>query len=310
MNRRIIISLGIILVLILYLLFANNSKNGKNIPEIKGWEKDPDEILISKGDKKVRIYKDKGIWLVGDKGFPADDQKVDSLVDKMKEIRITDFVSEGPYYEMYNLTSDKAIRVTIQSSDAIYRDILIGKKSSTFKSSYIKFVDDKDIYLARGALTDEFNKDVAELRSKEIYSISKDAVESLELRYKGSKITFTRVEDEDKKEEEKKAEKGWICNEFKGVKLNKSKVDSLVTSFSKVNAKSFPELEKKSLRGTLCIVMGRAYDKNVTLSIHSKKDDEYICSSSESPYVFTLSQWNAERFFKTLSDFTEKKSKK
>ncbi len=318
MNKKLIISLGVIAFLLLYLIVANNDKSSKNVPEIKGWEMESTEILIDKkGESLLKIIKKDGKWLIGDAAYPADKNKVNKLETGIKDLKITDFVSRGPYYEKYNLTTGMAIRITIKSDSAVLRDILVGKKSSTNRSTYVKFPEKNEIYLASGSLTDEYNKDVADIRDMEIYKVDKSAVESLELRYKGKKLTFEKIkeevkEDKDAKPEDlakKKTVEKWICKEFKKLKLDKGKVDALVNGFSSIRANSFPEkLKKESLKSVICIVKGKAYNKDITLKIHKKdNEDKYVCSSSESPYAFTLNEWNAKKFFKKIHDLTEKK---
>ncbi len=320
MNKKIVISLSVIAVLLLYLLLANN-KPSKNIPEIEEWVKECTEINIDKkGESLIKIYKKDNKWLVSEAGYPADNAKVKKLETTMKELKITDFVSKGSYYERYDLSPDKAIRVTVKRDDKILRDILLGKKSSTHRNTYVKFSNEKEIYLVSGGLADEFDKEVEEFRDKEIYSVGKDAVGSLELKYKGKKFTFEKIEEEKEeegkpdskvKEKKKKKVEKWVCKEFKRLKLDKKKVDALVNAFSSIKANSFPDIKKKSLKRPVCIIRGRAYNKDITLNIYTKdKDDKHLCSSSESPYVFTMNEWNAKQFFKKISDFTEKAKKK
>ena len=84
-----------------------------------------------------------------------------------------------------------------------------------------------------------------------------------------------------------------------------------MNSFRTIKADKYPELKKESLKKSVCTLKGRAFDKDILLKLH-KQDDEnnYICTSSESPYVFTLREFYAKKFFKKISDFTEAKKKK
>jgi hypothetical protein len=48
--------------------------------------------------------------------------------------------------------------------------------------------------------------------------------------------------------------------------------------------------------------------KRIELAFYSKiGDNRYLCTSTESPYVFTVDAWKAERYFVTAKDLKEKK---
>ena len=116
MNKKLIFSIGIIVVLLGYLIFVNSDRSSGNVPDIKGWDVEANGIQIyDKGEKKINITMKDGAWLIGDEGFPADKTKIDKMLKNMMELRLTDYVSGGPYYEKFDLTPDKAVRVTVSS---------------------------------------------------------------------------------------------------------------------------------------------------------------------------------------------------
>ncbi len=321
MNKKLIISLGIIAVLIIYLIFSRSDRSQKNLPELEKWEKGAAEILIDKKSaEKLRIYKKEGGWVIGDEAYPADKTKTDKMEKDMNDLGITDFISDGPHYERYDLVPEKAIRVTIKGEGGVLRDVLLGKKSSTNRNTYVKFPEKKEIYLASGSLADQFDKAVADLRDKEIYNVDKDSIDSLELVYKGRKLSFAKVQEEVKPETPKEGAQParqpekvdrWICNEYKSAVLNKNKVDSLVNSFSNIRADAYPDMKKEALTVSICTIKARAAGRDVVLNIHKPDSDKknYFCTSSESPYVFTFREYNANRFFKEFKDFTDENKK-
>ncbi|MCU0822659.1 MAG: DUF4340 domain-containing protein, partial [Spirochaetes bacterium] len=282
MNKKLIISLGVIAALILYLIFVRSDRAQKDLPELSKWEKGCTEILIDKkGTEKLRIYKIEDKWVIGDQSFPASKVKVDKFEYDMKELTVTDFISDGSYYDRYDLTPEKAIRVTVKGESGTLRDVILGKRSST-RHTYIKFPDKKQIYLAIGSLTDDFDKNISDLRDREIVNVDRDSIESFELVYKGKKLSFTKVKEEQKKEPPKqgaepqqqpeKTEK-WICSEYKSTELNKNKVDSFAESFGEIRADDFPDIKKETLTASICTVKGKALGKEIVLNIHKPDND-------------------------------------
>ncbi len=321
-NRRILISFGVIAVLLLYLLLSHNDKKPGNIPAISSWD-NADEILISNKDTTIKLYYKDNSWFV-DKGYPADDLKVRKLEDGLKDLKITDYISSD-HYEKYDLTPDKAIHVVVKKNGAIKRDILIGKASPTYRSAYVKFADSNRIYLASGNLRNEYDKDVAFLRDKQVFKLDSNAITWIQITYKGKILTFEKKTEKVVKEatapggktdgkgagEENKEEtrEVWFCKEFRNVNIDQNKITAMVDSFSATNAESFPDINKKDVKGLVCLVKGKVNNnKEITLTVHKKADKEnYICSSSESPYVFILNDWYVKKYFMTLQDFKETK---
>ena len=317
-DRKMAVSIGIIVVLVLLLVFYNKDKKSGDIPKIKSFD-NAEEIMISKKDAQINLYKKENKWLINEQAYPADKAKVEQLEKAMKELEITDLITREPYLAKYELDPEKAVRVTVKEKDKILRDILIGKASSTYRSAYIKFVNDSKVYLASGNLSEEFNKNVDDLRDKEIYKVGKDEVTSFELMY-GGKLSFEKqsVEVEDNKasnelkKDQEKAEEvkkikvdKWICKEYRNTAIDKSKVDSFIMSFSSINADIYPALDKKDVKGLLCLIKAKVYGKDIELKIHKKDKEDYVCTSSESPYVFNLREYNARKFFKSIADFKQ-----
>lgn len=321
MSKRVIVSLVIIAVLLLLLVIGKRRKT-VDIPEIKKWEGTAEEILISRADGRIRIFKKNGRWVLNEEEYLADAKTVEKLEKKINEIRVMDLISEKPHYGRYDLSAEKAIRVIAKKDGVPQRDLLVGKKSSTGMQTYVKFSDRPEIYLISGKLTDDFSKKVSDLRDKVIFKVAKSGIESLQLTYKGKRLTFLKIKPAVKEEKAKDGEKKevkegkkakevekWVCKEYTGLKLNESTVDAIANSFNPLKADTFPNLDKNSLKNPICTVKLKAYKKDILLSVFGKskeKEYSYLCASSESPYVFTISKWDVEKYFKTISDFRKK----
>lgn len=319
-NRRLLISLGLIVVLLLYIAFSKINKSA-DIPEIESWVS-ADDIMVTREKGPLHLYMKDSIWVIGDEAYPADKTKVENMEKEMRDLKITDLISRSPYYEKYKLTEDKAVRVTVKKEGKIMRDILLGKISSTNRNTYIKFPDKNEIYLASGDITREFEKEVNELRDMDICEISSDSITSVELVYKGSRLKFLKETTEEKDttagtpDKVKEAEKDkqptkierWICKQYRNIPLDKNKVDPFIKSFCSVKADSYSDKKKGIMKGFICAVKSRVHDKDIEHKIHKEDSDgKYFCTSTESPYVFMISEWKAKNFFKTIEDFKEKK---
>ncbi len=319
-NRRIVISFGIIIVLVFFLIISGRDKKSGEIPGIRSFDS-ADEIIIVKRSKTVRLYKKDNKWLVNEQAYPADQAKAESLVKQMKELDITDFISKEPFLAKYELDPEKAVRVTVKDKGKEQRDIFIGKASPTYRSAYVKFEKDPRVFLAEGNLSNDFNKDADDLRDKQIYKFGRDEVVYFELQYNG-RLSFEKrteeieekseakdgkgLNEKDKQKEKKKVKvESWICREYRNTAIDKNKIDNFVSSFSSINADSYPPLEKKDVFGLVCSIKTKVYGKDIDLKIHKKDKENYLCTSSESPYVFAVREENVKKFFKGLADFKQ-----
>jgi hypothetical protein len=315
MNKKLLVSIGIIGVLVVILLIVNRAKS-PDVPSLGAWEGNADEILIVKGGNRVRVYRDRDAWRVGDEAYPADPEAVREMENRLKNLTVTDLISDRPHYERYELSADKAIEVSARKGSGLVRHLFIGKKSSTYRHTYIRLADRPEVYLASGSLGDDFGKSLDDLRSKEIFKIGRGDITSLEITFRGRRLSFSKIQEEkkpDTAEKEKKdsapAEKTekWVCNEFRTIALDDSMMDQIFSSLDPLKAASFPALERKDLQAPVCSVRIKSAGKTIELTIHQKHgENRYLCSSGESPYVFALEGWMAERFMKSMEDLRKK----
>ena len=316
MNKKILLSLVIIAVLGTVLYFKNKKYEPEYNKILTTWQEGVDEVVINKPDNtNLKMIKDADKWLVGVESYPADKDRAEGIINKIKDLNIIDLVSEKKFYSKYDLTPDKAIIVKILKSGQTVREVMFGKKSSTNRHTYVRINQKPEVYLIAGSFEHEFNKTVDELRDKEIFKADKESINSLELTYKGRKYSLYQklpdklVPPKDPKDpsKDKAPEPEWKCQGYEKIKLSKSKVDSIISSFNPVKAESYPNLKKESLKRSLCSLKFQALGKNIELNIHYQdKEKKYIATCSESPYVFTLSEWKAKKYFiKSIKDLKD-----
>lgn len=90
--------------------------------------------------------------------------------------------------------------------------------------------------------------------------------------------------------------------------MDEARIGQIAGSFAPFSAAAFPAIERKTLGHARCTVRVRTREKNIELAFYSKMgDNRYLCTSSETPYVFAVDAWKAERYFVTPKDLKEKK---
>ncbi|MBP7737815.1 MAG: DUF4340 domain-containing protein [Spirochaetes bacterium] len=310
MNKKIIISVSIIAVLILYIIIAN-VRRSPDAPDLPVIDAKADEILINREAGVIRLYKKDGKWVTGDKAFPADLKQVEEIEKRFKEMRLTDLISSKGYYSRYDLTPDKYVEVMLKKGETILRRFKIGKKGPTNRHTFVKIDDRPEVFLAEGTFEIVLNKTQDDFRDREIIKIRRDAVSAFTVEYQGMAFAFSRTKEAkaagkkaDKKDAKKPQEPAWgpwTCRGYETVKLNDPMVDNLIQALEPLRASSFPDMPKEALTQKVCTVQVKANGKDIILTMY-RNNDKYAAAASDYPYVFEVDKYVVERFFITGLD--------
>lgn len=323
MNKKIVTSLCIIAVLAGYLI-VRNIKRSSGYPELPEWKDAAGEITIKKKDLSIVIRSKDGKWLLGSEAYPADASLVQNIEAMVKKLKITDLISSQGFYDKYDLTPENSLAITVSRDGKVLRDVMVGKKSSTNRHSYVRIDGKPEIYLVSETFDSVLDKTAEDLRDRKIMDVKKDAISSFEIRYRGAVYNFSKIIEEkkpdnagknpppDKKDQKEKApvkSERWVCKGYEQAPLSSENVEALLSGFSPLVAADFPRVEKKTLSNPQGSVRFRAFDRDVSVDIYGKgKDNKYTAASSESPYVFTLDEWRAKKFL--LENIESLKDKK
>ena len=328
MNRKLAISIGIIALLGAYIYFSKTERTSR-VPDPGSWETAADEIIISSPEKTITFVKKEGTWLINRERFPADSRAVDDLEKKVRDMDIIDLVSNKGFYSRYDLTPEKARSVTVRGKGSDLRRIIFGKKGSTSRHTYVRVNDDPGVYLAAGNFDSLLERGVDDFRNREICKIDPKTVKGLSIIYRGRAYNFSRqaakknlekpgkdttIKDEKNGAQEigsaeKEIRPRWISREFSTVNIDSGKVESRLSVFNPLQAADYPAIQKDFLRSPVSRITLTCNDREVVLNIFKKnRENRYLATSSESPYVFTIDEWKARRFFiEGVPDFKAEK---
>ncbi len=306
MSKRIGISIGIIAVLLLYVVIANISRS-PDVPDLSLPDGAIDEILITRSVGTIRIFKKEGKWVVSDEAYPADAKIIGELEKRFREIRLSDLISSKGYYARYDLTPDKYTEVIFKKGDKAIQDFKIGKKSSTSQHTFVKIDNRPEIYLSEGTFDIVINRTQDDFRDREVLKIGPGDVTAFSVNYLGREFVFTKEaaqkpgEKDAKKAARKPVGERWVCSAFPDVALDAGRINSLLQGLDPLRATSFPDIKKEILPQRLCMLQIKALNKEIILTLF-KKDDQYIATTSENPYVYGVDKWSVEKFLLTGLD--------
>jgi len=195
------------------------------------------------------------------------------------------------------------LHVRISSGGTVLRDLYVVKGGATLNHVFVMVDDYPGIYLASGIMAEDFTRSVDELRDKTIVNLNRESIESITVRYKGRSYSFYQKLTGDNKDEDSSGaldnSRKWYLTGHGSRIVAPEKINSMLAAFSPLRADTYPEnVTERSLGRPLGSVRLRVQGDDIMLNIYGKtKDGKYFAASSESPYIFTISEWLRERFF-------------
>ncbi len=278
-----------IVALALYLGFRRSDRiqyTLPDIPEIAIGDIDAIEI-DSQSNGKVELRKRGGDWSIGPAGYKPDPKKIDKMLETITGLDLTDLVSTARYYERYEL--DEASRYTVVVSgkgNELFR-FDVGKRAPTYNHTYVRVSGDDRVFQARGNLVDVFDDDDEALRDKLIFSIEPSSVTRIEATtLDASYNLYKSVQDE----------KAVWTGDDEAV-WDTEKVESLLRTLSNLTSQRYIDDEDFGRPSFVLDVQG---EESKQLFLFDKVDSGYRARSSQTPYPFILSTYQAERIIKTF----------
>ncbi|HPS58159.1 MAG TPA: DUF4340 domain-containing protein [Spirochaetota bacterium] len=309
MSRNTIISFGVVGLLALVIL-VQNVKFGNDIPKLKQWIDPADSIEVKSKDYSMRLYMKEGAWMVNDEAYPADENSAGNLEMKVRDIRLTDLVSEEKSYDRYELTDEKAVTVTVRKGEAVLRTLVIGKAGGKSSHAFVRIDSRPEVYLAAGIQREEFTPSLDSMRDKRIFDLKGKEVESFTLSSGGRTYSFyKKTVTPEKAGADVKPDTSWYCKGYDAKPLDEGAVSSILYVFSPLRAVNYPENKKPDELGRLyasAVIKSGGVDYDVKIFSGREKEYNYAVSS-KSQYIFTMGDWQTEKLvIKNIKDLMKK----
>lgn len=298
-TRKIVLLIACAALLLICILQSVLKNTGKT--KTFDLKETPDEIVITTPAENFKIVRENDAWVVGEKKYPANENSVQDIVDSLSSIRVLESVtsaSSETVISQYGLNEGKVVTVEAKKDGKTLRTVKVGKDSTAGSQSYITVDGGKEIYLATGNLGGTMNTKVETLRSRVVYSLPKDSIQSVSLSSAdGTEFTLSRTGTAE--------DFAWYINQPDvSVSADKAKswFDGLTTASTPQWHDDFVLKGKKLSSATI-----KTEDKTITLDLYETEDEQsvYFGKCSETPYQFELASYTAQKFQKTVQDLTE-----
>ncbi|MBL0732259.1 MAG: DUF4340 domain-containing protein [Desulfosarcina sp.] len=314
-----IILIALIIVLSLYVFMHKKDQTNYELPEIPDIAKtEITKLEIAAINSDIILKKKSGNWYIDPEGYPADKDKVNKMLDGLKDIKVTALVSQLKNYNLYDLNAEKKITIKAWNKDKLNRLFEIGKTASSYRHTFIKLEKDGPVYHAEGDFRSSFDLTKDQLRDKMVLSFEKNEISAINI-HKGNahiSLAFKEVNAELKpgrNEEQKKAvdhkstAKAWQTTD--GKICIKSKIDELLGKLSDFKCKQYINNKNKDDFKDPIFTITLKGTKESKLSIFPMQGEdaiEYPCISSATEYPFFLTKHQAENIMIDPEEIIEK----
>jgi len=308
----------VIIILAAYLVIHKTDKTHYELPVLPELSQaDITSITISKSDQTIELKKKDDKWVIYPEKYPADNAKVDAMVNIIKSLKVTALVSESKNYNRYELDPKHKISVQAGSGEKVLRGFDMGKAAPSNRHTFIKLSDDNRVYHARENFKNKFDTTIDALRDNTVLTLDQAQVQQIEIKEKDKSIVLSLkqlpvkvdVTSEEKKPEKKAAasekpvEPKMTWQDAEGNPVEKSKVEGLFATLSKLQCKAY--INDRTKDAFTSPIYGLTFHGAETSTIAifekiNKDDDTYPATSTQNDYPFALPAYKVENMMKKL----------
>lgn len=292
MPKKKLVQLSIIGLLIVFILATRLIGTGKTPEILKPISEEIHRLEIQGPGISVNARLEDSVWVLGDRGYPADQGTLLRMVDAVKSIRTDHLISRREDEERYGLTADKTLTVRVYSSGEPLRTLHLGKESESGRGVYFSVEGVSGIFLSLENLRTTFSKTESDLRNKQMLSLTVAEITSLTVEGPGLRYTLNKDSTQEGAT--------WSIQDL-DLPLDQRKVEQYISQLVRINAISFPEDTSLTGRNPSWRFHLKTQDKSYMLDLFDPSGDDnaaYPMLVSENPYPFNISKYKAEEIMK------------
>jgi len=306
-NKQLLILLGIFVVLLVVVFISKNpfskyEKTAESGSLFPNFNKDNiAKIETIKSENKTVLIKNAGKWLVKTMdNYPADQEEVEKLIDKVAEFETSQLISKNPEKQSIFEVDNSGLEAKLyNSSGELLADFFVGKNGPDFMSTYVRKADSDKVYLVDGYLKSIFDKGERTWKDRSIFDFNKEDITQLTIVSENQKIVIPKDE-----------EGNWKIIEPEAADAKKDEVDKIADKFSTLEASDFAEekeLKEYGFDEPKSKLSAMLSDGSVkTLLVGNKQDSKYYVKTDDKETIYILYKYIIDDLFKKFEDLKQK----
>ncbi|NNF29357.1 MAG: DUF4340 domain-containing protein, partial [Gemmatimonadetes bacterium] len=227
-------------------------------------------------ERTVTLERANDEWTVN--GFLADSTAVARFWDALSESEIGDVAATNPAnHERLGITADSAWVLTIGQEERV----LLGHAGPQFGTAYVRLPDADEVYLLRGDLRSATTRSLVDWRDKLVLSVDTARVTAVEVTRDGDTRRWER------------GDGAWTVG---GQGADETEVRNLLQELAAFRATGFAadSITMKETPDRRILAFDAEGNEMASLAL-DEGDGNLRAFSSQSPYVFQVPSWRADR---------------
>jgi hypothetical protein len=319
MKKEYTILVIVIIALVLYLALRKSDRTYYELPEFT--ELAPDQVSridLKSSDHELDLIKKDDGWVVGTEEYPADKTKVKDILSLLKDLRVTELISESASYVRYGISDDKKITVKAWDGSQLVRELDVGKAANTYGHTFIKLPENKSVYLAKGNFRRNVELSLDDIRDKQVLIFDKDDMTEVIIRSGEQTLALNKKEETEAPSnsttegsvaddgEEARTEIKTVWKTTGGETVEEGAVGRLLSALSDLKCAGYLEDSLKAeLQNPTHSVTLKGDGSEYTISLfetREEKDSEIPGLSSMNDSPFYLQTWKAKEITDPIQD--------
>lgn len=308
MKKENLILAVVIAALSIYLATSKKDKSNYSLPpveEIKSGQ--ITDIEVTKGKQTTLIKKQGDSWVLTEKAYPAEKEKIENMIKSIEKIQLTALVSEKKDLSRYELDDESGIRVLAKSNGSMLRSLDVGKTASTYNHTFVRLGEDTKVYQAKGDFKQHFEKSVDQLRDKVVLPLEIESVDKIQLTKDQVTKSLHLIQVKPSKNDEKQKkgeiavsttpEKKW--EEQNGKAVDKEAIGDLLDAIKSLECAEYAGNDNKDFfqeKPVLCQIRIQGKED---LIIYEIEDEKYPAISTGNNYPFYLSKFDGNNLLES-----------
>jgi Domain of unknown function (DUF4340) len=297
----VFLALGVYLY---FVEFERAAQEGKKEKLFDFAVEDVQRVTLEYADHKITVERVNGGWkLTAPIEAKADETTVDNLVHAIADCEVKKTLDDvGEDLSPYGLDHPNVVvQVALEKRDLPV--IRVGKTSPVGFSTYVQRGDEsKKVFLTTSAFKSGMEKQVKDLRNKNIVDFQADDVRRVALERGTESIVLTKTDDV------------WRIEKPAAYDADSSAVRNFLTSLTSLRAKDFPSEGSDDLTPfgldapRLAVDLAIGADGAVTRLLFGKEttDKSVYVKLGDRPTIFTVGEWGFRDADKKTADFRDK----
>ena len=314
-KKEYMILVLVIIALSLYLFLRKGDRTQYELPPLPPIAANTiTKIDITGPESTLTLLEKDDQWFLEPQAYPAEKRVVSGMLKTIETLTLTALISESKDYLRYSLTPEKKITVKAWAGDRLVRQIDIGKAAASVRHTFVKLVDDENVYQARENFRSKFDQTIEGLRDKTVMSFAASDITEIRLTSADRSMTFSRQETPleqpsaatapgEDKPGSLKAKMVWKTAE--GRTGDESKLDRLLSTAADLECETYLDGVTAVELGSPAYTIEFVGQQTHKLTVYAKLENggsSHPAASSDNQYLFTLADWRTNALMPAFDD--------